>query len=97
MKSFVVAICFACFVVAFGEKARFDYYRIYTVNIENEEKLKVLRKLHASPDGTSFLKGPNLVGQTASLIVPPHKFADISELFEAYKIENRITTTNLQK
>lgn len=98
MKSFVVAISIACFVVvAFSEKLRYDNYRIYSLNVANEEQLKVLNELEAYPDGIVFLESPTGVGQIAELLVSPHKFADIAELFETYEIENRIKTSNFQK
>lgn len=97
MKAFVVLIFVACFVLAFGEKARFDNYRVYSVNVENEAQLKVLNDLEAYPDGTLFLESPTGVKQIADILVPPHKYADISELFETHEIKNRIKTPNLQK
>lgn len=97
MKSFVVAIFVACFVVALGEKARFDNYRVYSVNIENEEQLKIFQELEAHPDGILFLESPTSVGQIVDLVVAPHKFADIDELFKEYEIKNRIKTSNLQE
>lgn len=97
MKLFVVAVFIACFTAALGEKARYDNYRVYSVNVENEEQLKVLNELEAYPDGTRFLESPTGVSQIAELVVPPHKFADIAELFEAYEIKNRIKTENLQE
>lgn len=97
MKSFVLAVFVACFALALGEKARFDNYRVYSVNVENEDQLKVFQQLEAYPDGTMFLESPTGVGQIAELLVPPHKFADIVELFEANEIKNRIKTANLQE
>lgn len=97
MKSFAVAIFIACFVVALGEKARFDNYRVYSINVENEAQLKVLHELEAYPDGTLFFESPTAVGQIVDLVVPPHKYADITELFEAQEIKNRIKTPNLQE
>lgn len=97
MKSFLAAIFVVCFVGAFGEKVRFDNYRVYSVNIENEEQLKVLRELEAYPDGSIFLDYPTIVGQTVDIIVPPHKFADIGEIFETFNFKNHIKTHNLQK
>lgn len=97
MKLFVLAIWIACVVFACGEKARFDNYRVYSINVENEEQLKVLLELETYPDGTLFLNTPKSVGQTGTLIVPPHKYADIAEFFEAYNIKNHITAHNLQK
>lgn len=97
MKFFVLTIFVACFAIAFAEKARFDNYRIYSVNIENDQQLNVLHDLQNYPDGITFQTIPTRVGQLAHLIVPPHKFADISELFEAYKFKNEIKTKNLQR
>lgn len=97
MRSFALGIFVACFVVAFGEKARFDNYRVYSINVENDEQLTVLRELEAYPDGTLFLESPTNVNQIADLVVPPHKYADIAELFETHEIKNRIKTPNLQK
>lgn len=97
MKSFVLAIFVACFVGAFGERVRFDNYRVYSVNVQNEEQLKVLRELEAYPDGTIFLDYPTIVGQTVDIIVPPHKFADITEMFKTFGFANSIKTRNLQE
>lgn len=97
MKSFLAAIFVVIFVGAYGEKVRFDNYRVYSVNVENGEQLKVLRELEAYPDGTIFLDYPTVVGQTVDMIVPPHKFADIAETFEAFKFKNHIKTHNLQE
>lgn len=97
MKSFVLAIFVACFAIAFAEKARFDNYRIYSVSIENDHQLNVLRELQNYPDGITFQAMPTRVSQIVDLIVPPHKFADISELFESYEFKNKIKTENLQK
>lgn len=96
MKSFAVAIFIACFAVAFGEKVRFDNYRVYSLNVTNEKQLKALHELEDSTDGTTFLESPTGVGQVAELLVPPHKFADVAELFEANDIKNHIKTRNLQ-
>lgn len=97
MRSFILAILISCLVIVFGEKARFDNYRVYSVNIENLAQLKVLNDLEAYPDGILFLDSPTIVDQKATLIIPPHKYADIAELFETYQIENHVRTHNLQK
>lgn len=35
----------------FGDKVRFDNYRLYEVSVKNEEQLKVLQYLEQYPDG----------------------------------------------
>lgn len=97
MRSFVLAIVVACFAIVFAEKARFDNYRIYSVSIETDEQLNVLRELQNYPDGITFQTIPIRAGQIVDLIVPPHKFADISELFETFAFKTEIKTKNLQK
>lgn len=98
MRSIVVVTIFvATFIVVFGEKARFDNYRVYSVNIENEEQLSVLRELEAYADGISFRAMPTAVGQMVDIIVPPHKLADISELFDVHEFNSQIRTKDLQK
>lgn len=97
MKLFTLAIVVACFVASFGEKARFDNYRVYSVEVENVQQLKVLREFDSGLDGITFLIAPTGIHQTAEMVVPPHKFADMSELFEAYEMKNQIKIDNLQK
>lgn len=84
-------------MAASADKARYDNYRVYSVSVENEEQLQVLGELEMRPDGTSFLESPIGLNQIADLIVPPHKFADITELFKTYDIKNWLKTKNLQE
>lgn len=97
MKLFTLAIVFACFVAIYGEKARFDNYRVYSVEVENIQQLNVLREFDTGRDGITFLIAPTGIQQTAEIVVPPHKFADMSELFETYEMKNQIKIDNLQK
>lgn len=97
MKLLALAIVFAGFVGSFGEKVRFDNYRVYSIEIENEQQLKVLKKFGDGLDGISFLLTPSGPQQMAEIIVPPHKFADIAVLFEALKLKNHVKVSNLQK
>lgn len=97
MKTFELIVFGACIAIVFGERARFDNYRIYSVHVENGQQLNVLRELEIHPDGILFQALPTKVGQIVDLITPPHKIADISELFEIFKFKNQIKTKNLQK
>lgn len=80
-----------------AEKARFDNYRVYSIEIKNEEQLKVLQQIENHQDGLLFLIPPMMVAMRVEIVVPPHKFADISELCEKYGIKNEIQIENLQK
>lgn len=90
-------VLFAFFAQTFGEKARFDNYRVYSINIQNENQLEVLQGLESSQDGISYIEAPITVKRAAEMIVPPHKYADISEFFEKFGIEHEIKIDNLQR
>ena len=97
MNLLTLATVFVSLVTALAEKARFDDYRVYSIEVENEQQLKVLKKFEDGLDGISFLETPTGIQQTAELLVPPHKFADIADLFEALKMKNFVKIFNLQK
>lgn len=97
MKLFVLTIFAACFAISFAETTRYDDYHIYSVNIENDQQLNVLRELQDQPDGVKFQTPPNSIGQIVHLIAPLHKIADLLELFEANKFKKQIRTNNLQR
>lgn len=97
MKLLALAIGFVCSVQILGEKARFDNYRVYSVEVENVEQLEVLRDFEDGLDGISFLETPTGIQQTAEIIVPPHKFAHIGDIFDEQKLKNHVKIENLQK
>lgn len=97
MKSLGLAIFVSCCLVTFAEKVRYDQYRIYSVQIESESQLKVLQKLENDRNGISFMNPPIEVLQKVDILVPPHKFAEISDIFELYDFTHSIKVENLQK
>jgi hypothetical protein len=44
-SSLIIASIFA------GEKARYDFYRVYEIKIENENHLKLMKEISEYPDG----------------------------------------------
>ncbi|CAG9804827.1 unnamed protein product [Chironomus riparius] len=80
------------------EKARFDFYRVYEVTASDEIHLKIFQQILDYPDGYKFMTTPKmLIGSTAQLIVPPHKFGEWSEWVENFKIEVKLLSNNLQE
>lgn len=97
MKWFELAIVVACtVVVVFAEKIRYDDYRVYYADVENDEQLRALHELETNPDGIVFLEPPTDIGHSVELLVAPHKFDDIANLFKTHAIQNRIKTSNFQ-
>lgn len=89
-----------CLIIYFAsiscEKLRFDNYRVYRVWIKNPGHLEILQELENYQDGLSFLEAPSPSRDTVEIVVPPHKFADLTELFEKYQMKFEIKISNLQ-
>lgn len=97
MYTFKLVVIFACHLLISGEKARFDNYRIWSARIQSEKQLELLQNLENSPDGISYIEAPISINRNAEMIVPPHKFADISNFFETFGIDNEIKVDNIQQ
>lgn len=90
---FVVTV-FYCFTN--GEKARFDHYRLYELNIDNVKQLDALQEMERFPDGYSFWESPVVVNEIAEIMVPPHKFGEFSELMGHHNITSKLKIRNVQ-
>ncbi|XP_055294946.1 zinc carboxypeptidase-like [Sitodiplosis mosellana] len=97
MKAIVFVILSVSVASGLGEKARFDNYRVYSIEVENNEQLQVLKELENQQNGLLFLAPPTATQTFVELIVPPHKFADISELCEKFRMKNDLKIDNLQR
>lgn len=97
MKILAFVVIFVYFSLIYGEKARFDNYRVYKLKIQNEKQLEVLQGLETPQDGISFIEAPISIKRDAEIIVAPHKFADISDFFDEFDIEHEIKIENLQR
>lgn len=78
-----------------GEQARFDNYRVYRVVVDTPEQLEILRELEATSDSYLFLGGPQL-NVASKVVVPPHKLADIDEIFTQNKFKHTLELSNVQ-
>lgn len=98
MKLFVVLpVILGYFSLISGEKARFDNYRVYSIEIENVEQLQLMQELENQRDGLSFMMPPTSNQSLVEILVPPHKFGDVSELCNRFKMKNEIKIENLQR
>ncbi|CRL06537.1 CLUMA_CG019442, isoform A [Clunio marinus] len=93
----ILIFALVIFTAVGAEKARFDNYHYYTISIENELQLRVLRELSEVSDSYTFADPPTYVGSSADVIVPPHQFAHFSELVEKFNLQTTLNSDNFQK
>ncbi|XP_055708911.1 uncharacterized protein LOC129805177 [Phlebotomus papatasi] len=94
MKFVILGILIA-FVVA--DPARFDNYRVYSVSVESEDNLKVLRSVNRGLNGYDFLVEPRILGDTADIIVPPHLQNDFEQLAKKHELKVELVIPDLQR
>lgn len=79
-----------------SEKARFDNYRVYSVHIDKSEDFAILQRLENLREGFQIWNRP-AVGQTADIIVPPHKLADFNDVLHRFGLVASIKIFNIQE
>lgn len=92
-----VALLFAAGLVT-ANKASFENYRVYSVDVENDWQLQELHHLeNADFGGLEFWKSPSAVGQRADIMVAPHQVAMFSETIEKLRLSSRLMVDNVQR
>lgn len=94
LQLFIGIVCIFSYVAT--DRARFDNYRVYKLQVDTQVQLDVLRQIEQFPDGYSFWEGPYL-GKEAELMVPPHKFGEFSEICDKFGIRNKLKIANVQR
>ncbi|KAI8036814.1 hypothetical protein M5D96_010124 [Drosophila gunungcola] len=79
------------------DQARYDNYRIYNVEFENEEQIALFQKLEEQSDSLTFIGHAREIGQKLSILVAAHRVADIADLLQTYKVKHRVLTYNFQE
>ncbi|XP_055847946.1 zinc carboxypeptidase A 1-like [Episyrphus balteatus] len=92
-----VVVLGLCLALAFGERTRYDNYRVYNVNPSNLEQLKILQELEGTSDSLIFLQGPYSVAKDIQVVVAPHKFNDFVEGLQRNNINVQLIEKNFQK
>lgn len=92
---FIVGIIFCCtFVLA--EKARFDHYRVYSVNVRTKAHIEIVKELEIYGNGYELWNSP-MEGKPVDILVPPHKFGDFSDFLESTGMNATVKINNLQE
>jgi carboxypeptidase A len=89
-------ICLAfLFLSAGAEKARFDNYRLYSVQIENQDQYEAMKYLEEHSDSYDFFE-PAILNGEAEILVPPHMYAHFDEISQNLNMKTKLTINNYQ-
>lgn len=78
-------------------RARYDHYRVYNVELESEEHVDLFKKLEEQSDTLSFMGHAREVGQKLTILVAASKIADLTDLLDVYAVKHRILVSKNKK
>uniref|UniRef100_A0A1L8DQZ6 Zinc carboxypeptidase A 1 n=1 Tax=Nyssomyia neivai TaxID=330878 RepID=A0A1L8DQZ6_9DIPT len=97
MRKFSAVLSLLFFLaVSNCEKARFDNYKVFSVNVKNEEQVEVLQALEKM-SSYDFWNGATKVGGVVDIMVPPHKFPEFEEIISRNNFEIDLKVSNVQE
>lgn len=97
MKLFAALLVFIGFcVVVQSEKISYENYRVYSIQLDNEEQLKVLQTIERYHPDMQFFTPPSIKIAT-DVAIPPWKLQNINTALSRHEIRFDIKTENLQR
>ncbi|XP_020808940.1 zinc carboxypeptidase [Drosophila serrata] len=77
-------------------QARYDYTRIYQVELASKEHVRLFQALELASDSCSFMGHARVPGQKLTIMVTAAKVADFDDLVHSYNVTHRILNHNFQ-
>ncbi|XP_016989180.2 zinc carboxypeptidase [Drosophila rhopaloa] len=77
-------------------QARYDYTRIYQVELASDEHVRIFQALELASDSCSFMGHARVVGQKLTIMVTAAKVADFDDLVHSYNVTHRVLNHNFQ-
>uniref|UniRef100_A0A1L8DQZ2 Zinc carboxypeptidase A 1 n=1 Tax=Nyssomyia neivai TaxID=330878 RepID=A0A1L8DQZ2_9DIPT len=97
MKYLVLLLVFIVIVeFSRSERARFDNFKVFTVEVDNDAQLQILRELE-KVSNYDFWKEPTKVGRSADIMVPPHKTSEFEEVMKSLNFRTDLKISNVQE
>lgn len=81
--------------ITLATPARFDNYKVYSVQVESDEHHEHLTNLQHTSSEYSMWNAIR-VGRSADIMVPPHKTAEFHELIAALNLNATLKIDNVQ-
>uniref|UniRef100_A0A182KB79 Zinc carboxypeptidase A 1 n=1 Tax=Anopheles christyi TaxID=43041 RepID=A0A182KB79_9DIPT len=80
-----------------ADPARYDHFRLYRVLIETQAQVEMLQQLEKQSDSYAFMGHARQPNQNLTIMVAPHKIAEITELLQRYELQGTILLYNMQE
>ncbi|XP_037931662.1 zinc carboxypeptidase A 1-like [Teleopsis dalmanni] len=84
-------------VEPYVNQARYDHYRMYYVELDSEEHVKLFQDLEEQSDSCTFYGHALRPKQKLTIMVAAHKVSDFADLLMTYKVKHRVLTYNFQE
>lgn len=93
----LVLLLAALVAVACAEKSRYDFYRVYTVQVHSYEQMLQMRSMQVQDTSYDFWTDVKAVGDPVDVMVPPHKRGEFTDLMDKNGYEYAIKIQNVQE
>lgn len=82
----IFAIAFICYAYGQEDKARYDHYRLYRVQLKTDDQVKAFQKIEARSDSYIFIGHARELNQNLTILVAAHKTAELTGIINDYKV-----------
>lgn len=97
MNLFQLLLAITLFTTVLSEPRRFDNYKVYKINVQSEDHLKILRTLEQdTTDEYDFWNSP-IIGRNTDIMVPPEKTEDFEKMIKNFNMDFGVKVSNLQE
>ncbi|XP_011209366.2 zinc carboxypeptidase [Bactrocera dorsalis] len=77
--------------------ARYDYYRVYHVELSTQQHVALFQQLEEKSDSCTFFGHARHPKQKLTIMVAAHKVADFADLLQTYDIKYDVLSYNFQE
>lgn len=96
MKLLHLAIVLSMGIACFAAKARYDNYKLYSMQLSTEEQAKAVEVLAQNVDSYDFWSDTSLV-RDVDVMIPPHKLGEFEDFLTRFNITFHVKVENIQK
>lgn len=88
--SFIPLVLIAFALAASEDRARYDHYRLYRVQLVSDEQVRIFQDLEATSDSCTFYGHARQPGQELTIMVSASKVADFEDLLDRFLVSGRV-------